>query len=152
MYGLCNRPDLPQSIHRYGVIETDRPLTPQECDHFDLTPIGGLTMATTVETIMRAHGYDDTSTGGGCYTWWHPTDDASVLWICTVENSLDGDPDIAEWYVGRHSQDDGGFIQCSDFLTLADALALAPRIPSPVRRVDSGEVQLTLSRAELERG
>ena len=39
MQGLCNRPDLPASIHRYGLIETDRRLTPDEVEHFDLTPV-----------------------------------------------------------------------------------------------------------------
>ena len=27
MFGLANRPDLPTSIHRYGVVSTDRELT-----------------------------------------------------------------------------------------------------------------------------
>ncbi|MGZ5078632.1 MAG: hypothetical protein ACXWHZ_03695 [Usitatibacter sp.] len=32
------RRDLPVSQHRHGVIETVRPLTPEECERFDLTP------------------------------------------------------------------------------------------------------------------
>ena len=36
MFGLANRPDLPQSAHRYGVIETTRPLTDAELKHFDI--------------------------------------------------------------------------------------------------------------------
>jgi hypothetical protein len=36
MFGLANRPDLPTSRHPYGVIETDRELTPAELAHFDI--------------------------------------------------------------------------------------------------------------------
>jgi hypothetical protein len=36
MEGLCWRDDLPRSSHRYGVIELDRKLTADECQHFDL--------------------------------------------------------------------------------------------------------------------
>jgi hypothetical protein len=39
MYGLANRPDLPQSRFPYGVIETERQLTPEECYTFDLISI-----------------------------------------------------------------------------------------------------------------
>lgn len=38
LHGLANRPDLPQSRHRYGVIETTRPLTDREREHFDMVP------------------------------------------------------------------------------------------------------------------
>ncbi len=31
-------PTMPRSRHRYGVIETDRDLTPEELDHFDIKP------------------------------------------------------------------------------------------------------------------
>jgi len=31
--------NLPISRHRYGVIETDRELTPQDLDHFDIVPV-----------------------------------------------------------------------------------------------------------------
>lgn len=34
-----NRPELPRSAHRYGVIATDRPLTTLECELYDLKPI-----------------------------------------------------------------------------------------------------------------
>lgn len=37
--GLANRPDLPRSRHPYGEIYTDRALTLEECDRFDLTDI-----------------------------------------------------------------------------------------------------------------
>lgn len=30
------RPDIPASEHRYGLIETDRALTAEECEHFSL--------------------------------------------------------------------------------------------------------------------
>ena len=36
MYGLCNRSELPRSAHRFGIISTDRALTPEEADRFDL--------------------------------------------------------------------------------------------------------------------
>ena len=39
MSGLCNRPDLPRSDYRYGVISTDRALTVDEINHFDLVPV-----------------------------------------------------------------------------------------------------------------
>jgi hypothetical protein len=39
MYGLANRPDLPMSTLRYGVIYTDRELTAEECAHFDLVAV-----------------------------------------------------------------------------------------------------------------
>lgn len=38
MYGLYTRGDLPQSRHKFGIIETDRELTAAEIDHFDLRP------------------------------------------------------------------------------------------------------------------
>ncbi len=38
MPDLANRPDLPVSRYRYGVIETDRPLTEAELSHFDIVP------------------------------------------------------------------------------------------------------------------
>lgn len=100
-----------------------------------------------VETIMTAQGYEAHSTGGGCWTWMRQTDDGSMLWICTYDNALCGDPDTAEWYVGRHSDINGGFVQCEDFLTLAEALAIAPRVASP--KGQDGEVQVTLPRSEF---
>lgn len=39
IYGIAHRPDLPQSRHPYGEIFTDRALTLEECDRFDLTDI-----------------------------------------------------------------------------------------------------------------
>ncbi len=36
MTALCIRHDLPLSRHRYGVIATDRALTAEELDHFDI--------------------------------------------------------------------------------------------------------------------
>ncbi len=39
MHGLANRPDLPTSKYRYGVIQTDRPLTPEELATCDLQPV-----------------------------------------------------------------------------------------------------------------
>lgn len=33
------RPDIPQSDFPHGVIETERELTPDEIEHFDLRPI-----------------------------------------------------------------------------------------------------------------
>jgi hypothetical protein len=38
MFGLCNRADLPQSRHTYGVIRTSRPLTTEEQRSFELDP------------------------------------------------------------------------------------------------------------------
>lgn len=39
MPGLANRPDLPRSDNRYGVIRTSRTLTTEEGAHFDLRPL-----------------------------------------------------------------------------------------------------------------
>jgi hypothetical protein len=39
MEGLANRPDLPRSRWRYGVIEVDRPLTAEETKRFDLEAV-----------------------------------------------------------------------------------------------------------------
>jgi hypothetical protein len=36
MHGLANRPELPRSTHRFGVIKTDRPLTEQERADFEI--------------------------------------------------------------------------------------------------------------------
>lgn len=36
MPGLCRRDDIPLSAHRYGIIATDRALTADERDRFDL--------------------------------------------------------------------------------------------------------------------
>jgi hypothetical protein len=36
---LTKRPDLPRSKHRYGVFTTDRPLTQDEMQHFDIEPV-----------------------------------------------------------------------------------------------------------------
>jgi hypothetical protein len=36
MHGITNRPDLPMSRHRYGVVCTERPLTADEMHHFDI--------------------------------------------------------------------------------------------------------------------
>lgn len=34
--GSVNLPNIPTSRHRYGVIETSRPLTAEEMEHFDV--------------------------------------------------------------------------------------------------------------------
>ena len=36
MPGLANRPDLPTSVHRYGIVSTDRELTAVEMFQFDI--------------------------------------------------------------------------------------------------------------------
>lgn len=36
---VTQRPDLPRSTHLHGVIATDRPLTPDEIERFDLLPL-----------------------------------------------------------------------------------------------------------------
>jgi len=41
MYGLANRPDLPQSRHTFGIISTERQLTDAECRTFELKPVDG---------------------------------------------------------------------------------------------------------------
>jgi hypothetical protein len=37
--GLCNRPDLPRSTHRFGVIKTDRPLTSVEMSIYEIQEV-----------------------------------------------------------------------------------------------------------------
>ena len=39
MHGLANRPELPRSMHTYGVIVTDRALTAEERERFDLREV-----------------------------------------------------------------------------------------------------------------
>lgn len=104
------------------------------------------TTSTELDDIMAAEGFDTAPSGGGSWTWSRPTPDGSAIWICTIEQSIDGEPEEREWYVGRHSE--GGRVACSDVLTLAEALALAERIPSPLTA--EGGVQKTMSRREIE--
>ncbi|HTI78963.1 MAG TPA: hypothetical protein VL614_00780 [Acetobacteraceae bacterium] len=97
--------------------------------------------------VILAHGYAAQPTGGGCWAWMRATNDGSTLWICTIDNGLDGDVEKPDWYIGRHSDVDTGFVQCDDVLTLGDALALAPRLETPKR---GSEVQLTVPRAAID--
>lgn len=47
------RPDLPISRHRHGVIEIDRRLTAEECQHFDLELVpDALTPAQRLENVI----------------------------------------------------------------------------------------------------
>lgn len=39
MHGLCGNADLPRSRHSFGVIETDRPLTANECETFEIVAV-----------------------------------------------------------------------------------------------------------------
>jgi hypothetical protein len=39
MEGLANRPDLPRSRHRFGIIASPRQLTQSELRHFDLEQV-----------------------------------------------------------------------------------------------------------------
>ena len=38
IFGLCGRRDLPSSNRTFGVIQTDRPLTPDELETFEIVP------------------------------------------------------------------------------------------------------------------
>jgi hypothetical protein len=39
IFGLCGRRDLPPSRHTFGVIETDRPLTAEEMETFEIVAV-----------------------------------------------------------------------------------------------------------------
>jgi hypothetical protein len=67
-------------------------------------------------------------------------------WHGTVEYSLYGDPLVDEWYAGRHA--DGSFVECNEAMTLAEALMVVERIPSPI--TPDGEVQKQMGRREIE--
>lgn len=96
----------------------------------------------TIEDIMAAVGFVATKAGGGNWMWAKTAADGSTLCVCTVEGSTDGEPEVAEWYAGR--QIEGGFVECSEMLTLADALEIVERLPPPVT---PGKA---LSRREIE--
>jgi hypothetical protein len=96
-----------------------------------------------VNEIMDRAGYEAAKAGGGNWWWTKPVADGSKLCVCTVEGSLDGDPEVEEWYAGRHTDD--GFVECSEALTLAEALLVVEQLPAP-----DGEVQRRMSRREIE--
>jgi len=97
----------------------------------------------TVDDIMAAIGFEATEAGGGNWMWSKSIADGSRLCICTVEHSIDGEPEVAEWYIGRHS-DDATFVECNEAMNLADAITLVEHLPSPVT---PGKA---LSRREIE--
>ena len=103
-----------------------------------------------VTTLMRSRGYDSMGTGGGCETWMREIGDGTMVWICTQDQGLHADPAAHEWLLGRYSVDElGGWVGCDDALTLADALALASRIPSPLADDMAG---VMLTRKQIEEG
>jgi len=83
-----------------------------------------------IDRLMTSHGYEPRSTGHRAWTWSRQADDDSVLWICTYEDALYGDPDEADWCASRRSQTGEMIAQCDRLVTLADALELAPRLQS----------------------
>ena len=104
------------------------------------------TTDTTIDEIMGRAGYEPTKAGGGNWWWSKPTADGSTLCVCTVEYSLHGDPLVDEWYAGRHAN--GSFVECNEAMTLAEALMVVERIPSPI--TPDGEIQKQMSRREIE--
>jgi hypothetical protein len=95
---------------------------------------------------MDRAGYEATKAGGGNWWWSRPTADGSTLCVCTVEYSLHGDPLVDEWYAGRHAN--GSFVECNEAMTLAEALMVVERIPSPI--TPDGVIQKQMSRREIE--
>jgi len=104
-----------------------------------------------IEQTMISHGYAVASIGRGEWGWIRPTADGSVLRICTWDGQLGTDPDEpdeTEWYVGRFDDASARHKHCEDYLSLADAIALAPRIPTPKGQPTDGATPI--SRAALE--
>jgi hypothetical protein len=99
---------------------------------------------TTVEKIMSSHGYDTHHTGGGYWVWQRQTEDGSNLWIATSELGLECDPDEPAWSVGRYNNE-GGAVQCDDYVPLADALAIAVHLAPP-----RGKAKIAIPRKDLE--
>jgi hypothetical protein len=100
----------------------------------------------TVDDIMAAVGFAAARAGGGNWMWVKSAADGSRLCVCTLEGSIDGEPEVAEWYAGRQSED--GFVECNEALTLADAIEIVERLPSPI--TPGGQITSRLSRREIE--
>lgn len=103
----------------------------------------------TVSEPLRAAGYVVYHTGGGCLTWYREINEVEYLWISWYD-ALDGDPEAAEWSVGRY-HDDGGWINLNQLFTLREAIEVAAKLPAP-RRVDGSMIEMvfdTLDDAQL---
>lgn len=91
-----------------------------------------------VSEPLRAAGYVVYHTGGGCLAWFLELSEDEYLLI-TWNDSLDGDPEAAEWAVGRY-HDDGGWVNLNQSFTLREAIEVAARLPAP-RRVDGSMIE-----------
>jgi hypothetical protein len=88
------------------------------------------TVSANVAIPLRNAGYDVIHTGGGCLAWMRPLTDGGESYILiTNDVDIEGDPDAAEWVVGRYNGDD--FIDIDQGFTLADAIRIADQLPPP---------------------
>lgn len=75
-------------------------------------------------------GYEVVHTGGGCLAWMRllaAETDSHIL--ITSDADVDGDPDAAEWIVGRYDEND--FVCLDEGFTLAEAIRVADLLPAP---------------------
>lgn len=86
---------------------------------------------TDVASTMQSKGYVPYPTGGGCMAWSLTIPEKFAIWICTGDNSLDGDPAAKDWLVGLYGPD-GDWLNSHEAYTLDGALELAERLPRKV--------------------
>lgn len=86
----------------------------------------------TVREMMRAAGYEDISTGGGCMAWAKKVGDKDESLLISNDNALYGDPNAKCWSVGRYG--DGTHIDMvgegGNGYTLPEAIDIAEKVPS----------------------
>lgn len=83
---------------------------------------------------MRAAGFDDCSTGGGCTAWRKTLSPTTYQLICTDGQDIYGHPDADVWIIGSYYDPPtgfGGFVNCNQSMTLDQALAHIDRLPTP---------------------
>lgn len=82
--------------------------------------------------LMAQHGFSTIHTGGGCMGWARPCEDGSHIAI-SLESTLGTLEDAGklEWSVGRYNADGDVWVQVETYVTLFDALRIAPLLPAP---------------------
>lgn len=86
---------------------------------------------------MREAGFSFWHTGGGCTAWGKALDDGTELMVTTTDADADGDPEGSEWLIGRYDED-GGFVQVTEPVTLAEAIEQAATLPAPAELDGAG--------------
>jgi hypothetical protein len=90
-----------------------------------------------VREALAGAGFTAVDTGDGCLAWCRAGSDGTHAMI-SCNNSLDGEPEGADWIAGRYG-DEGGFVEVNG-LTMAGALDAAALLPAPLR-VDGSVVE-----------